>query len=228
MLTREAQQILEKFKAGQIRRINVVGTSGSGKSTFARKVAEKIRSPYIEMDKIFWEPNWKEKEDHRFLADLEAALQGDRWVLDGNYYRTQNIKWRRVDLVIWLDFSFPVTFFRALRRALWRATTKAELWEGTGNKESFRKTFLKKDSILWWTIASYPKTKERYSVWDRSEVAERGGEISKSLGDGNLDEAKLKVGYIDRPFLFLRLKNPQQADLFLENIPCVNNESSAK
>ncbi len=206
----------------------MVGTSGSGKSTFAKSLASKMGFPYVEMDKLFWEPHWMEKEDQKFFSDLEAALQKDQWVLDGNYFRTQPIKWRRVDIVIWLDFSLPLTFTRALKRSIVRAITKIELWEGTGNRESFRKTFFHKDSILWWTLTSYSKNKERYSKLDEQCSTAFDVDLSAKEDGGVFASTEKNPAGKGAPFLFLRLKNPRQAALFLENISCAKEDSSAK
>ncbi|MCG8379852.1 MAG: (d)CMP kinase, partial [Proteobacteria bacterium] len=69
------------------RRINVVGSSGSGKSTVAKKLAARINAPYVELDALNWKPNWTESTDDELFPDLESALAGDAWVLDGNYTR---------------------------------------------------------------------------------------------------------------------------------------------
>jgi len=47
----------------QILRINVIGTSGSGKTTFGREQASTLQIPFIELDTIFWEPDWNEPDD---------------------------------------------------------------------------------------------------------------------------------------------------------------------
>lgn len=146
------------------KRINVVGASGSGKSTFARKLAEKIDAPYIQLDQVFWKSNWQEPSDSEFFPKLEAALVGDRWVLDGNYNRTQSIKWKRIDMIIWIDLPFWLTFWQALKRAFWRAITQEELWPGTGNKESFRRSLFSKKSILLWTIQTHGPVRARYEA----------------------------------------------------------------
>ncbi|MCW0234142.1 MAG: hypothetical protein OJJ21_11125 [Ferrovibrio sp.] len=138
-----------------LRRVNVVGTSGSGKSTFSRRLAEILQAPHIEMDRLFWRPGWQQAPEADFLADLTAALDGPRWVLDGNYSRSIPVKWASVDAVIWLDYPFAVTFTQAVMRALQRAWRRQELWPGTGNRESFRQTFFSRDSILWWTIKTF-------------------------------------------------------------------------
>lgn len=103
-------------------KINIIGTSGSGKSTFGRRIAEALAIPYIEMDRLYWRANWQGTPDDEFLATLEKALAASPdWVLDGNYNRTRDVKWRDVDLVVWIDRGFIRT-----------------LWPGTGNRESFR------------------------------------------------------------------------------------------
>ena len=52
-------------------RINVVGTSGSGKSTLAKSISKKFNTPYVQLDEIFWKPNWKESCDEEFFSKVE-------------------------------------------------------------------------------------------------------------------------------------------------------------
>lgn len=144
-----------------MKKINIVGTSGSGKSTFARELAAKLAYPCIEMDALFWGPNWYESTDEEFFKKLTRALQAESWVLDGNYTRTTSIKWAEVDTVIWIDFSFARTLFQAIRRALSRIISQQELWPGTGNRESLARLF-SRDSIVWWTIKTYHSKQKRY------------------------------------------------------------------
>ncbi len=145
-----------------MKKINVVGTSGSGKSTFSKRLSQILEIPYIEMDQIFWGPNWYWPSDDEFFAKLKKELQRDQWVLDGNYTRTIPIKWENVDTVVWLDHSFTTTLFRAVKRAIHRSLSKEEIWESTGNRESFRKSFFSKDSIIWWTIKTHKQVRKKY------------------------------------------------------------------
>ncbi len=143
-------------------RINVVGTSGSGKTTFARQIAEKRDIPYVEMDALFWKPNWTKSTDEEFFPRLEQALSSDDWVLDGNYQRTQPIKWRRVQTVVYLDLPFRVVLYRMIRRCLVRGLKREELW--AGNRETLWKHLFTRESMILWTVSSFPKLRRRYAT----------------------------------------------------------------
>ncbi len=143
-------------------RINVIGTSGTGKTTFSRELAAALRLPCIEMDRLFWLPGWQEPRDEDFFARLAEAVSGEAWVLDGNYNRTAAVKWAAVECVVWLDYSFGRTLMQAIRRALRRVVTREEIWPDTGNRESFRKSFLSRKSIILWTLKSYGTNRARY------------------------------------------------------------------
>jgi adenylate kinase family enzyme len=172
-------------------KINVIGTSGSGKSTFAKALACALDTPYVEMDQLHWKPNWTESSDDEFFSTLEQALCGDSWVLDGNYTRTTYIKWRRVDRVIWLDYSFARTLYQACKRALSRAITQRELWPGTGNKENFGRLF-SKDSMILWTFQHYSPNKEKFA------------ELMRNTGYAEIE--------------FIRLCSPQEASTFIKTV----------
>jgi adenylate kinase family enzyme len=145
-----------------IKYIHVVGTSGSGKSTFAKKLSEVLQIPYIEMDQLFWGANWQMPDKSEFALRVEQALEKDKWVLDGNYKGPRTIAWEKVEMVIWLDYSFSLTFYRVLKRTFYRSISKLELWPGTGNRESLYKAFFRKDSILLWVLKTYFRRKIEY------------------------------------------------------------------
>lgn len=145
-------------------RINVVGTSGSGKSTFGRELAEILRLPFYEIDQLFWKAGWQETSDEELLAKLRDVCSQPKWILDGNYLRTNACKWEHVQVVIWLDLSFARTVWRVAKRAMGRCFTKKELWPGTGNRETFGKVFFSRDSIIWWAITSYRTNRKTYAA----------------------------------------------------------------
>ena len=101
-------------------RINVVGTSGCGKSTVSKRIAERLNVPYIQLDELYWKPNWAESTDEELFPKLEKALSSNEWVLDGNYNRTTFIKWKRVQMVVYLDLPFSTVLYRIIKRSLRR------------------------------------------------------------------------------------------------------------
>ena len=145
-------------------KINVVGTSGSGKSTLARQLADTLNTPYVSLDQLFRRANWQGTPDDEFFATLEKVLVAspESWVLDGNFDRTRPIKWRNVDMVVWIDYPFWRVFSQAFARAVKRIISQEELWPGTGNRESFRKTFFSRDSILLWSLKTWRQNRTRY------------------------------------------------------------------
>lgn len=145
-----------------MKRINVIGTTGSGKSTFCKNLAERLGYPYIQMDQLFWKSDWNETADDEFMHKVIGAVSGDAWVLDGNYSRTNKIKWKNADTIIWLDYSYSRTLFQLFKRTICRIIMREELWPETGNRESFRKSFMSKDSIFVWFFKYYRKNKIRY------------------------------------------------------------------
>lgn len=174
-------------------KINVIGTSGSGKSTLSRRLAAQLNVPYIEMDRLYWLPEWQGRSDEDFYALLEETLNATPgWVLDGNYNRSRPIKWRDVDLVIWLDYGFWRTLRQAVLRVIRRAWQGKELWPGTGNTESFRRAFLSRESILIWTLKTWRHNRVRYAT----------------------DMANPQYQHIR----FVRLTSPQQVDTFLASL----------
>jgi len=126
----------------------------------ARAIAERLGIEHIELDALFWKPNWGQTPDDEFLPAVNDATRGDRWVLDGNYSRTRPMVWRRADTIVWLDYSFPCIFARLLWRTIRRSITKEELWSGC--RERFRISFLSRDSILIWCLKTYWRRRRNY------------------------------------------------------------------
>lgn len=143
------------------RRINVVGTSGSGKTTVGQAIAERLDVPFIELDSLAWLPGWTNRPSEELRALVDRKTQQDAWVVDGNYSKVRDIVWPRADMVVWLDYRFWRVFAQLLRRTLRRAAQREELW--SGNRESFRLSFLSRESILLWMIRTYPQRKRQYA-----------------------------------------------------------------
>ncbi|MEM1447342.1 MAG: hypothetical protein AAGF84_14890 [Planctomycetota bacterium] len=143
-------------------RINVIGTSGAGKTTLAARLGERLGVPHVELDALHWGPDWTSRPDADFHGDLRAFVAADSWVLCGNYTNTRPVFTHRVNCFVWLDYPRWLVTWRVLRRSIGRAWTKRELW--AGNRESFRLTFLSRDSIIWWSFKTFGKNRRKYQA----------------------------------------------------------------
>ena len=151
----------QSIRVGCLKRVAVVGTSGSGKTTFAKNLAQILNVKHIELDAINWLPDWVERPHAEFIELVKAELASDSWVLDGNYSRTREAVWKRATAIVWLNYSFPLTFYRAFNRTTRRIFNKEILY--SGNRETFGKAFMSKDSILLWVLSSYRGKRRNYS-----------------------------------------------------------------
>ena len=151
-----------------MKRINVVGTSASRKTTFSKKLSKKLNLTYIELDHLFWLDDWQETPDFEFFqkiaqaiayADIDQIKQG--YVIDGNYSRTTHLTWREIDTVIWLDLPFYLNLFQSVQRAFSRAISQKPFWENSNNTESFTRMFTR-DSIILWMIKTHKKNRKKY------------------------------------------------------------------
>ena len=117
----------------------IVGTSGSGKTTLARRLASQIDSRHVELDALFWLPDWQMRSTEEFRRLVAEATAGDRWVVDGNYSIARDVAWQRAEAIIWLDLPFYVVMAQVIRRTLGRCITRHKLWND--NRTGFRRAF---------------------------------------------------------------------------------------
>jgi adenylate kinase family enzyme len=140
----------------------VVGTSGSGKTTFARNLASIIDGRHVELDALHWGADWTPRTTPDFEARVTADTAGERWVADGNYSVVRHVVWTRATDIVWLNFSRTVVFSRVIRRTLRRGATREELW--SGNRESLRMALFSKESILLWSFTTFAKNRVKYAA----------------------------------------------------------------
>lgn len=142
------------------KRIVVVGTTGSGKTTMARRLSARLHVPHIELDALNWGPGWQPRPRKEFLRSVAEATAGPAWVLDGNYSVTRDIVWPRAQLVVWLDFSLPRIMWQLWWRTWRRAFTREELWNG--NVDRLLPHFTSRDSLFWWALSTYRRRRRTY------------------------------------------------------------------
>jgi adenylate kinase family enzyme len=147
-----------------VRRISVVGSSGSGKTTVARRLGRELGLSHVELDSIHHLPDWTSMPRDDFRAHVAEVVAGDGWVVDGNYRAVRDLVWDRADTVVWLDLPRATTTARVLRRTLRRTLTRQELWNG--NHEVLR-NLVRRDpekNIVLWAWTKQPLLREQYAA----------------------------------------------------------------
>jgi adenylate kinase family enzyme len=147
-------------------RVVVIGSSGSGKSTFGRRLADACDLERIELDALNWGPGWTNRsadEPALFERLVAEAIAGDRWVTDGNYRLAMQRTLPKATHLVWLDYPRRVIMPRVIRRSFLRAWDGEELWPGTGNREDFRR-WLDKDHPIRWAWDTFERRRKQYET----------------------------------------------------------------
>jgi adenylate kinase family enzyme len=94
----------------------VLGCAGAGKTTFSRRLAERIGAPHICLDEM-WDGPLQPRDVPAFRELIAQAHLGDTWVSDGNFAKASfDLRAPRADLIIWLAPPRSLCAWRALRR----------------------------------------------------------------------------------------------------------------
>ena len=146
----------------RMRRVAVVGTTGSGKTSLARSLAQRLAVPHVEMDALYWEPGWQPAPREVFRARVQAALSGPAWVTDGNYHLVRDMIWEQADTLVWLDYPLPMVLWRLAWRTLRRSITGEVLYNN--NRERLLENLFGRDSIFLWALKTHPRHRREYPL----------------------------------------------------------------
>ena len=155
-------------------RVSVIGTSGSGKTTFAGALAQRLRVHHIDLDAINWQAGWTDlntDDPEEFRRRVSDAAADEAWVCCGNYSKVRDLVLARATHLVWLDYPRTLVMARVLKRSFHRAWTGEELWPGTGNRETFAR-WLDREHPIRWAWDTYASRKARYgAMMDEPAVA---------------------------------------------------------
>ncbi len=91
-----------------MKKIIIIGCPGSGKSTFAVKLSDKLQLPLYHLDLIYHKPDKTTVSRDEFDRKLTEIMQTDTWIIDGNYSRTVEMRLKECDTVFLLDFPTDI------------------------------------------------------------------------------------------------------------------------
>ena len=134
-----------------MKKIILIGSGGAGKSTLARKLGEKLHLEGYHLDTRLWKPNWVGVSRDEQKVIQQALVEKEKWIIDGNYGGTMDIRLQAADTIIFMDLPRTICVYRAFKRMVtYRNKTRPDMAEGCEERVDLK--FLK------W-IWDYPKTK---------------------------------------------------------------------
>jgi len=161
-------------------RIVIFGPSGSGKSTLANRLGTITSLPVYHLDKIYWTKGWKERffSKEKFNYNVESIASEDKWIIDGNYRSTLDLRLEKSDTIIFLDISKWKCIWRVFKRLTEKPYDKEE---GMKNKIDWK--------LLMWIwqynlayfkekALKYSSEKKVYIVRSRKDLKSLYTEIS--------------------------------------------------
>ncbi len=136
-----------------MKRVLIIGSPGAGKSTLAKRLHNKTGLKLLHLDMFYHLPNWNEPSKENWLKTVIKLVQSERWIMDGNYGGTMDLRLGRCDTVVWLDYPRLICTWRVLKRTfLYRDKTRSDMADSC--KERFDWEFLK---YVW----NFPRDKNR-------------------------------------------------------------------
>ena len=164
----------------RLKKIAIVGSSCSGKTTLSKILEVRLRLKRIELDAINWQPGWQELDYAEFREIVNQEINVEEWIVDGNYNsRLNGSVLEGADTIIWLNLPFLTVYGRLFCRLYQRIVVGEELWNG--NRENIRSTLFEKDSLLYWIPQRYWRNQRNYRrFFNRPEHVKKLVELTEA------------------------------------------------
>lgn len=121
-----------------MRRVLVIGSGGSGKSTVATQLGEVLNLEVSHLDKLYWRAGWVKPEPGEWIRTVTDLIERDSWIIDGNYSGTLELRLQRCDTIVFLDLSRVLCMWRIVKRFFaYRGAARPDVAEGCGEKLDF-------------------------------------------------------------------------------------------
>ena len=99
-----------------MKRILVIGCPGAGKTYFSKKLGQVLNLPIIHMDNIYWNKEKVALSREELIDKLKPYLKGDKWIIDGNYHHTLELRLKYATDVFFLNLPRDVCIQGILER----------------------------------------------------------------------------------------------------------------
>lgn len=135
-----------------MKKIALIGSGGSGKSTLSRELGQKLNIEVYHLDALLWKPNWTPTSKEEKIKVQNELVKKDQWIIDGNYNGTMDLRLNAADTIIFVDISRVICVYRVFKRMIqYRGKSRPDMAEGVNERLDF--------NFLKW-IWDYPRTKK--------------------------------------------------------------------
>ena len=142
-----------------MKRILVIGSSGSGKSYLANQLSEKLNLPFFASDHFYWKSDWKHSPPEEVHQNVKHIVDQEAWILDGNFDDMREMVWKRAECIIWLDYSFWTIIKQVVFRNFRWMISRQPTW--SGNKMYLTQVL----SGIWHSVKSFSRKRRQYPGW---------------------------------------------------------------
>ena len=149
-----------------IKRISIIGGSGTGKTTLSNNLSKVLNIPAFHIDGMHHLDNWKVRDKNDRDKMIHEKVEKPEWIIDGTYPSTMDERLKKSDLVIFLDYSTAARLKGAVGRFI--KNHGKEKPEIPGCKEKMDVNFIK--MILKFSKEKRPKVIEKLNNIDKEKV----------------------------------------------------------
>ncbi len=159
-------------------KIMIIGSPGAGKTTLATQLGSKLALPVYHLDKYFWQENWKPLQQEEFKIIQNKLVSEKRWIIDGNFTQSMDIRMSQAEVIIFLDFPKLIILWRYFYR-YFKNYNKIRTDVGGNNKQNIKWKHLK--FVLFYPIDEVYALIKQYAKNKRVIVLRNPPEVNKFL-----------------------------------------------
>ncbi|GAA0430111.1 DNA topology modulation protein [Virgibacillus salarius] len=118
-----------------MQKVMIIGNGGSGKSTLAKQLGAMLEIPVYHMDALFWKPGWTPIDRDTLIRETKKIMGQDKWIIDGNYNATMEIRMQQADTIIFLHYRTIHCLYGIVKRRIqYRNRTRSDMGKGCPEK----------------------------------------------------------------------------------------------